>query len=516
MNRQLDVVFVNYNAPELIYQELAKKHAAIEPPTWSLLLANACRLDGFGVAILDCDALHLTYEQAVQQIKDLNPRLVCFVVYGGNPNSGTTNMEGNVNLCQKLKEAYPYYKTCFIGSHTSALPDEVLRIRGIDYICINEGVRTLKALLSRKLNESYNIPGLGISHWNNNESVGYTICDGKDTVVPQDRLIEEIGGYAWDLLPYDKKPLDLYRAHIWHAEFDEEKRTPFAALYTSFGCQFKCDFCMINILNRESIDNGVHAGNSNFMRYFPPEFIIKEFDKLVEMGIETIRISDEMFYLNKRYYEPLLNLIIERGYGNKIRWWAYTRVNTVQEKFLDLFKRAGCNFLAIGIESANQKIRQEVTKGLFKDVDIREVVGSIRNHDINVIQNYIVGMTNDTEETVQESLDLANELNCEMMNVYPCFALPGSPLYYQAKEKGIELPKKFSEWSFLSYDSKPLSTNTLSSADVLRLRDDFWNKHMTRPEYLGMIEQRFGEVARKNIEEMSRIKLKRKLLEEVC
>ena len=33
----------------------------------------------------------------------------------------------------------------------------------------------------------------------------------------------DLPGYAWDLLPYNKKPLDLYRAPMWHAEYDFDK-----------------------------------------------------------------------------------------------------------------------------------------------------------------------------------------------------------------------------------------------------------------------------------------------------
>ena len=91
----------------------------------------------------------------------------------------------------------------------------------------------------------------------------------------------DLPGYAWDLLPYKNKPLDLYRAHFWHAEYNHDKRTPFAAIYTSLGCMFKCDFCMINILNRDDNDEIGEAANYSKMRFWSPEFIIKEFDKLI-------------------------------------------------------------------------------------------------------------------------------------------------------------------------------------------------------------------------------------------
>ena len=95
-----------------------------------------------------------------------------------------------------------------------------------------------------------------------------------------------------------EKPLDLYRAHFWHAEFSHEKRTPFAAIYTSLGCRFACDFCMINIVNRVDNADDINASHSKGMRYWSPKFIIKEFEKLAELGVETIRISDEMFFLS--------------------------------------------------------------------------------------------------------------------------------------------------------------------------------------------------------------------------
>src|SRR5438477_423926 len=85
MARSLDVLFINADAPAKVYQELAKDYAAIEPPTWSLLLAESCRSKGYGVAILDATAERLTDEQTVRRIADMHPRLACFVVYGQNP-----------------------------------------------------------------------------------------------------------------------------------------------------------------------------------------------------------------------------------------------------------------------------------------------------------------------------------------------------------------------------------------------------------------------------------------------
>ena len=110
MERQLDVVFIQPDSSVKAYQDLHKVYAAIEPPTWALILAESCRQHGFGVAIIDCVAEKLTDDEAVEKIRQLNPRLACFVLYGQNPNSGTTSMIGGIRLAQALKDNYPTHK----------------------------------------------------------------------------------------------------------------------------------------------------------------------------------------------------------------------------------------------------------------------------------------------------------------------------------------------------------------------------------------------------------------------
>ena len=506
----MDVLFINPDSSAKAYQDLAEVFSAIEPPTWSLLLAESCRTKGFSVGILDCDAEKLTLEQSVQRIEDLKPRLLLFVVYGQNPNSGTTSMIGALELANAMKETGKDIKICFVGSHTSALPMEVLSYDSVDIVLLNEGVYALHELLKSNLkNDLQSIKGIG---YKNRESAGcFTpILNAPQGVVPQERMDIDLPGYAWDLLPYSKKPLDLYRAHFWHAEFDYDKRTPFAAIYTSLGCNFGCDFCMINVVNRVDNSDGINASHSRGMRFWSPEWVSREMTKLADMGVKTLRISDEMFFLNRKYYTPILQDVIDQGFN--FNMWTYSRVDTVRQGALALFKRAGVNWLALGVEAGNQMVRQEVSKGSFKEVDIRDVCNTIKDADINIISNYIFGFPDDTLDTMQETLDLALELNTEMANMYPCQALPGSPMYHTALKNNWALPDSYEGYAFLSYDSQPLPTKSLSSAEVLQFRDSAWQKYFSNPAYLELVENKFGTQERKNIEDMAKIHLKRKLL----
>jgi anaerobic magnesium-protoporphyrin IX monomethyl ester cyclase len=506
----MDALFVNPDSSVKAYQELAKTFAAIEPPTWSLLLAESCRSKGFGVGILDCDAERLSLEQSVKRIQDAKPRLLVMVLYGQNPNSGTTSMIGAIELARAVKQAGLSMPICFVGSHTSALPKEVLAFDCVDIVLLNEGVYALHNLLQSDLDDDLpTIKGIGYKRPNGIEGPAL-ILNPPERLVPQSHMDIDLPGYAWDLLPYKERPLDLYRAHFWHAGFDHNKRTPFAAIYTSLGCQFACNFCMINIVNRVDNDDHVDASHSRGMRFWSPEWVAREMRKLANMGVETLRISDEMFFLNRKYYMPILENCIEEQYG--FNMWTYSRIDTVRPNALETFKKAGVNWLALGVEAGNQIVRQEVSKGSFKEVNIREVCQTIKESDINIISNYIFGFPEDNMDTMQETLNLALELNTEMANMYPCQALPGSPLYHTARQNGWDLPSSFEAFAFLSYESEPMRTKYLSAAEVLKFRDEAFQTYFTSPAYLDVVETRFGATQRKNVEDMTTIRLKRKLL----
>jgi radical SAM superfamily enzyme YgiQ (UPF0313 family) len=521
----IDVLFITPNNSNGIYQELSNKYSAIETPTWSLLLAQSCRSQNYKVAILDCLAENLKDEDAYKRIKKLNPRLLCFVVYGQNVNAGTTNMSGATRLAKFLKNNDKSYVISFIGSHVQALPIETLKKeKDIDFVFSNEGVYALWNVLKLNSFEEKNggaggglgalnqeklkkINGIVFRDLNND-----IIFNKAEKVVPQSRMDLDMPGYAWDLLPYNKKPFDLYRSPMWHAEYNEEHRTPYAAIQTSLGCQFKCEFCMINIVNRNDEQEIGVAGNYSGMRFWSPEFIIKEFDKLISYGVKTIRIVDEMFLLNPKHYLPICNLLKERNKNDNLKLWAYSRIDTIKKKEnLELVRKAGIKWLALGIESSDKKIRLEISKGKFEDIDIRKIVKMVESADIDVMANYIYGLTGDTRDTINKTFELSKELCTRGWNTYAAMALPGSYLYKYSIDNNIELPEDYEGYSFHSYNSQPLPTKNLSAGEILKIRDEKFIEYHSNPEFLGRILEKFGDKAVSNIKQMLSVKIKRKL-----
>jgi radical SAM superfamily enzyme YgiQ (UPF0313 family) len=500
MNR-LDILLIHPNASKKIYQDLSKDFSAIEPPIWAGMLTSHCLKRGFGAEVLDCEAMHLDDAQSAQRVKEFDPRLVCVVVYGQQPSASSQNMEGAVSLAEAVKAVWPASKILFVGGHVAALPREVLtRHPCVDMVCQNEGVYTISNLLKTNLNDKLDqVDGLGYRR------EGDTILNKPSPIVSKWDLPQELPGIAWD-----KLPMERYRTSLWHAYPNGCKRQPFAALYTSLGCPMRCSFCMINIINRQENE---YADGSAVFRYWDPEFIIKEFDRFARMGIKNVKIADELFVLNTNHFMKLCALIIERGYNFNI--WCYARVDTVKEKYLETLKKAGVNWLALGIESANTGVRKDVTKGRFEDVDIRNVVRQIRAHGINVIANYIFGLPEDTLQTMQGTLDLAMEMNTEEANFYCAMAYPGSPLYGQAVREGWKLPQCYAGFSQHSYDAQPLPTKYVSAAQVLEFRDNAWMKYHTNPKFLDLLRQKFGPTAAEETLRSIKIKLKRRILEKV-
>ena len=223
----IDVLFITPNNPKTVYQDLSVNYSAIEPPTWSLLLSQSCRSKGYKVSLLDCLAENLNFEQSLEKIKKINPKLLCFVVYGQNVNAGTTSMSGAVSLANFLKKKIKA-PISFVGSHVQALPLKTLKKeKSIDIIFTNEGVYALWNILKIK---NFNYENLikikGIAFRDNNK----IYFNKPEAVVPTEKMDIDLPGYAWDLLPYNKKPFDLYRSPMWHAEYLEENRLPYAAI----------------------------------------------------------------------------------------------------------------------------------------------------------------------------------------------------------------------------------------------------------------------------------------------
>lgn len=490
MGNRTDLIIINPGAREDAYGKLGHSLAGIEPPVWCGLIASFLRQKGYTVEIIDADAENLQPEETAGKVIGKNPLLVNIVVMGTNPSaSSTPKMEATSQLLKYLKNKNPHIKVMLSGIHPSSLPEKTMDEERTDFVCYGEGFYTNHELLEVLSKGGENFDGVRGLYY---KKGGAVIKTPPSPLVSD---LDELPFVAWDLLPMGK-----YRAHNWHCFEDIEHRSPYASIYTSYGCPYNCNYCNIH-----AIYNGKPG-----IRFRSPEKVVEEIGLLVEKyKIRNLKIADELFVINKKRVEKICSMIGERGYDLNI--WAYARIDTVDEKILGKLKNAGVNWLCYGIESASAKVREGVSKKIEQE-KIEQVIGVTKDAGINVLGNYIFGLPDDDLETMRETLSFAEKLNCEYANFYAAMAYPGSQLYADALASGVKLPESWTGYAQLSEDALPLATKYLSGEEVLRFRDEAFSEYFSRREYLDMIGRKFGKKVVKHVEDMLKTRIKRKYI----
>lgn len=515
MTEKLDLLLIHPGTNKTVYEGLADDYAAFEPPYLAAIVGGSLRQRGFRIGIIDANAEKLTHQETVLRAKEHDPKMVGIIVHGHQPSASSQLMGAVGDLCREIRGKIDS-KIVLAGSHPSSLPERTLREEECDFVARGEEFPVFLGLLEGKNPEG--VPGLCF------------LREGEFRANATAPLISDLdstlGDVAWDLLP----PFEKYRAHNWHSLADIENRSPYASLYTSLGCPYKCSFCMINapfkanIAGRQDQTTNDERGLLKLLdntrptiRFWSPDFVLRQIDYLVDHGVRNIKFIDEMFVFNKRHMLAIAEGIINRGYDLNI--WAYARVDTVNDRgVLDILRRAGITWLALGIESASQEVRDGADKK-YGNEEIFEAVKRVESVGMNIIGNYMVGLRGDTPESMQSTLDLALELSTDWHNLYATMAYPGAPDYTCAKERGILLPGDrgvpggWTAYSHHSYFTLPLPTDELSAAEVLRFREGAWTKLFTDQRWIQKIKSKFGSKAVNHVKKMtSRPPLKRRIL----
>lgn len=478
MTTNVDLIIIKPGSQRELYGSLSKTLTGLEPPLWAALLAAFVRKAGFSVKMID---MEIEPENLTPLLAESRPRLIAVTVSGTNPSASTMNMIGARAVLEKIKESGVSIPTILMGLHPSSLPERSMREEPVDMVCQGEGFHTLTELLADP--ENRNIEGLWYrqaGHIKNNPMPG--LVDPDDLPLP-----------AFDLLPMRE-----YRAHNWHSWTNKNKRQPYGVIYTSLGCPYNCSFCCINALF------GIHK-----IRQRDPRLVIEDIASLVtNYGVKNIKIIDEMFAFKESHVNRLCDLIMERGFELNI--WAYARVDTLTAKMVDKMKKAGINWLGLGFESGSKKIRDGVTKGRFGNKEVSNAVKMIREAGISIIGNFIFGLPDDDLETMNETLNMAKDLNCEYTNFYVCMAYPGSRLYEQTDP--ADLPESWAGYSQFGYETKPLATKYLRPEEVLSFRDKAFVEFYSSRKYQEMMRAKFGEETLGEVKDMLKYKLSRRLL----
>ncbi len=507
----IDLLLVNAPSRQRVYG-LLTEFAAIEPPVWAGLIARAALNAGFTVQILDAEAEGLTITETAFRVIAAAPRLAAFSIYGQQPSASTQCLPAASAICRAIKNEGINIPTLAFGTHPSALPERTLREEPFDYVVQGEGPSTIVEILRTAF--GFEVPGL----WRRRNGAWRS----PDRLAPNIiNLDAELPSQAWELLDMKR-----YRAHNWHLwtarnepvytwqpshdwahvggrdiSYVPQPIGGYASIQTSLGCNFSCSFCCIQ----------APFGNATpRMRYWSPQNVVDQIARLVDdYGITNIKIPDEMFTLSPARVKNICEEMWNRNLNNAhLNIWAYARIDTVRdEEMLALMREVGFRWLGLGIESGSAHVRDGVEKGRFGDEDIRKAVERVRTAGIAVGANYIFGLPDDTRKSMQETLDLACDLNTEWANWYCAMAYPGSPLHAQVSRDDPSVLPENNPCGWIGYSQHapeccPLPTATLSAAEVLAFRDDAFIAYFSRPEYRAMIAEKFGFTAAQGVDRM--------------
>jgi len=298
----------------------------------------------------------------------------------------------------------------------------------------------------------------------------------------------------WELIDINK-----YKSHNWHSWSNNCNRSPYGVIFTSISCPFRCSYCVVHQFYGIQFEQRLI------------EDVIRDFDDLAKLNIKNIKIIDELFIFNSNRINLICDELIKREYDFNI--WAYARIDIMNDKLLKKMRKAGIKWLAYGIEHGSEEMRKSIFKGSFSNNKIREVIKMTKDNNIYTVGNYMFGFWEDNLNTMQETLDLAFELNCEFANFYTLTIFENTPLYEEYKKKNVALPTSYYQYAQMAECFYPVDTKYLSGKKVLQFRDEAFLKYYTSSPYLNMMQHQFGDKIIKDIKQMTSKKLKRDYLD---
>ena len=232
---------------------------------------------------------------------------------------------------------------------------------------------------------------------------------------------------------YSKTPIMQYinKTDAVATNFVNESKARFANVLTSYGCPYNCLFCASRSI----------SGRKVVVR--PAEDVLEEIDFLVrECNIKLLNIMDDNILFDRKRAEYIFNEIIEREYGIEIRI-DNLAIWHLDKEIIGLLKRAGVTRLGVSVESGCERVLHQIIRKPLKLEIVKPTRELLRENDILVNANFIIGFPGETWDEIRENLAFAEYCDFDYISIHLATPLPKTDLLEYAKEQGA-LPKDFS------------------------------------------------------------------------
>jgi anaerobic magnesium-protoporphyrin IX monomethyl ester cyclase len=423
----------------------------ISPDPGILYLGTALKKKGIDVTLLDCPKEQMTY-RSFRAYLESNPfDVVGFRCFSRDHNYVIKHLE-------VTRRVLPDALTLVGGPHSSALPEYVMSsMPHLDFAWRAEAEEGLPSLLTmfekcgRQMPEAQLkcIEGLV---WRN--SAGETVLN---PVHFGDNL-DSYGIPAWELI----KP-ETYPGFIWDR---------FYPIVTTRGCPFPCTYCNTPGLSGKKL------------RHRSVEHVLEELRVLKKSySIARFSIGDDEFTLDRPYVVRFCEALIHSGLNLHWDCPVGVRLDAVDPELLQLMEKAGCESLAVGIESGNERVQKVIQKKVTVQ-KIREQARMIANcSGIQITGFFMIGFPDETEEEIWDTLRLANELPLKRANFNVVMPIPGTAIFNEAIRTGTMSLDKIN-WDALTHDQISFQRKHISGTRLIELQRKAFLRFYRRPHIL--------------------------------
>ncbi|MBS3114677.1 radical SAM protein [Candidatus Woesearchaeota archaeon] len=403
-------------------------------------LAGVARdLCGYDVRIID---MRLGYndDYVINAVKEFKPDYYATTT--------VTQGHGEVyNLIRKAKAIDSNIKVIIGGPHTSATVKEVLNESGADIAVIREGEMQLKEILNGAPLENV----LGIAFKRGNDYI----------VNPERPFLENL----------DELPVPAY--DLFELANYMDKKLP---MVTSRGCPHRCIFCSIFLTMGRTF------------RTRSPEHVVNEIEHWYKKyGYRRFAFNDDVFNFDKERVKKICDLIVERGL--KIQWELRNgiRVDKVDLEMFQKMKKAGCIYIAFGIESGVQDVLNKMKKGATVE-QIKRAAQLTKEAGLPAGGFFIIGLPGDNMENFKQTLKLALELPLEEVRFYSALPYIGTEFYEIAKKNGwFTMSEEDYQNNIGVWDGQPvIETQDFTKEErkkALEIGEKFVMKYISKKEF---------------------------------
>ena len=403
------------------------------PPTDLMYLAAIAESCGFEAIIRD-------YSQGGNFEADLKEIQPNYLV----ANIATPTFKSDMTAVQLAKEIVPNICTIvkgapFLTYNTNTIYENPF----VDYVIIGEAELTLKDILD-------GVP--------DNEILGICYRENFQPVKTEKRPFNE----NLDSLPFPARHLvdnSIYRRP------DNGKVQ--AVIKVARGCPFHCFFCLATPVSGTKV------------RKRSPENIVAELKECVEKyNIRNFLFWSDIFNLDREWTLELCQKIIESGL--KITWSSNTRADTMDDEMAKMMYKSGCRLVSIGVESGSQKMLDNIGKKITLD-DIRNTVKILKKNKIKIYNYFVIGLPWETEETVEETIKFAIELDSNFISFYTATPLPGTKYFaYAMLNRLVEGNLDFRS----AYYEPVVRSEHLSKERIFELHKQAVKRFYLRPKFI--------------------------------